>query len=409
MKATISEPSSTERILEIEVPRERLDKIFEEKVKKYSREIRLNGFRPGNVPKQVVAARFKDPINAESMESLVEEVLKEACKEHNLEPVAPGRIEKLENEQGKPILLKALLEVDPPVEVRDYRLDIPVHAPEISDADIQGQLEGLRKRKAEEAKVERPARMGDVVVAEYQRILIEGEERPLPSYREFRMELGVGSLPEMDNAMVGAVAGEVRDVAFTFPADYRQAELAGKRSEYQLRIVEVDEVQLPGIDDAFAKGFGFESLEIFRERIRKDLGKQGLQQAKEAAYEDAMRRLMEANAFEIPRARIQNYVKYKLEQANHQHGEDCDHADLEQEGVFNIRRYRILEEIAKKEKIKPTTEEVDARVRELADQYQTDFEALKASLRKSGKIVDIREELKSEKTLDFVIGFRRDA
>ena len=82
----MTQPSATERILEIEVPRERLDKIFDEKVKKYSREIRINGFRTGNVPKQVIISRFKEPISAESLEALVDEVVKEACKENSIEP-----------------------------------------------------------------------------------------------------------------------------------------------------------------------------------------------------------------------------------------------------------------------------------------------------------------------------------
>ena len=141
------------------------------------------------------------------------------------------------------------------------------------------------------------------------------------------------------------------------------------------------------------------------------MAKAALQRAKEEAYEQAMKRLMEVNAFEIPKARIQNYVRYKLEEQGHKHeNEDHghDHSDLEQEAAFNIRRYRILEEIAKAEKIKPSSEEVDARVRELAGQYGMDFESFKAQLRKSGKIIDIREELKSEKTLDFVIGFKRE-
>ena len=86
MKATVSQPSATERVLEIEVPRERLDRIFDDKVKKYSREIRVNGFRPGNVPKQVIATRYKEPISAESLETLVDEAVKEACKQF------PGRI-----------------------------------------------------------------------------------------------------------------------------------------------------------------------------------------------------------------------------------------------------------------------------------------------------------------------------
>lgn len=412
MKTTVTESSSTERVLEIEVERARLDKIFEAKVKKYSKEIRINGFRPGQIPTKVVAARYKGPISAESLEALVEEVLKEACKEHSIEPVGPGRIENLETEEGKPIKVRAILEVDPPLEIKDYQLDIPVHAAEISDAEVDVQLQGLRKRKSEESKVERAAALGDVVVAEYLRIAIDGEERPLPPRPEFRLELGSGSIPEMDTALVGATAGDQRKVAFTFPADYRNEELAGKGSEYDLRIVEVDEVKLPDVNDAFAKEFGFDSLDAFRDRIKADIEKQSLQRAKEEAYEEAIRRLLENNPIEIPKARISNYVNYKLEQQGHKHepgvAHGHDHSDLEQEAAFNIRRYRILEEISKKEKIKPTTEEVDARVRELAEQYGTDFETLKASLRKSGKIVDIREEIKSEKTLDFVIGFNRE-
>ena len=411
MKAILSEPNSTERVLDIEVERERFDKIFDQKVKKYSKEVRLNGFRPGQVPKDVVAKRFKDPINAESMEALVEEVIKEACKEHNIEPIAPGRIDKLENEAGKPITLKAIMEVDPPLVVKDYKLDIPVHAADISDADVEVQVEMLRKRKADESKVDRASALGDIIVAEYISISIDGEDKPLPQHREFRIELGVGSIPEMDKPLTGAKAGEEKHVSFAFPDDYRQTNLAGKRSEYNLKIVEINEVKLPALDDEFAKGYGFESMEGCRTRIREDLGKQSLQRSREEAYDEAMRRLLDTNNFDIPKARIQNYVRYKLEEQGHKHENDDhghDHSDLEEEAAFNIRRYRILEEIAKIEKIKPSTEEVDARVREMAEQYGTDFETLKASLRKNGKIIDIREELKSEKTLDFVIGFKRE-
>ena len=412
MKATVSNPNATERVLEIEVERERLDKIFEQKVRKYSKEVRLNGFRPGNVPRDVIAKRFKDPINAESLEALIEEVLKEACKEHNIEPIAPGRIEKLEIEAGRPVVVKAVLEVDPPVEIKDYKLDIPVHPAEPSEEEVNARLEMLRKRQSDEVRVERAAALGDVVVAQYLSISIGGEAKPLPPRPEFRIELGTSSVPAMDRALVGAKAGDEKLVSFTFPADYSQPDFAGKDSEYQLQILDVMEVKLPPLDDELAKKYNFESLEVFRQRIKDDMAKAALQRAKEEAYEQAMQRLMEINAFEIPKARIQNYVRYKLEQQGHVHENDDhghDHSDLEQEAAYNIRRYRILEEIAKLEKIKPTTEEVDARVREMAEQYGTDFESLKAQLRKSGKIVDIREELKSEKTLDFVIGFKRES
>ena len=166
MKTNVTNPSSTERVLEIEVERERFDKIFDDKVKKYSKEIRINGFRPGQVPKQIVVQRFQGPIKAESLETLVEEVLKQACKENGIEPVAPGRIEKLETDEGKPILVKAVLEVDPPLQLKDYKLDITQNPADIGDAAVGAHLQGMSTRKSVAASVERPAATGDVVVAE---------------------------------------------------------------------------------------------------------------------------------------------------------------------------------------------------------------------------------------------------
>src|SRR6185436_5725488 len=113
MKTNVSEPSTTERVLEIEIERERLEKIFDDKLKKYGKEIRINGFRPGQVPKQVIATRFGDSIRNEALETLLDQALKEACKEQGIEPVGQGRIDKLENDAGKPILVKAVFEVDP--------------------------------------------------------------------------------------------------------------------------------------------------------------------------------------------------------------------------------------------------------------------------------------------------------
>jgi trigger factor len=126
VKTTVTTASATERVIDLEIPRDRLDKIFEDKVKKYSKQIKVNGFRAGQVPKAVVVARYKEPIAAEALETLVEDALREACKENSIEPVGPGRVDKLENEEGKPVVVKAVMEIDPPVELKDYLYNIPL-------------------------------------------------------------------------------------------------------------------------------------------------------------------------------------------------------------------------------------------------------------------------------------------
>lgn len=408
MKTTLTENGTTEKVVEVEVERERYDRIFNEKVKKYSKEIRMNGFRPGNVPKQIVVGRFKEPIHRESLEDLVEEVIRDVCKEHQIEPVAPGRVEKLEEKAGEPIHIKAVLEVDPVIEVNDYKLNISVNPAPVADAQVEAELEGLRKRASEEKRVEREAREGDIVVAEYRNIIVNGEVQALPENRDFRVALSENLVPGMKEGLLGCKAGETRQVTAQFPENHPQANLAGHVHQYDLYIMEIDEPVPPALDDAFAKTAGFETLEELKKDIRASLEKVAFQQARDAAHEQAVGQLLARYNFEVPKARVQHYVKYKLEQAGHHHAEgeehDHDHSDVEKEGVENIRRYRIIDEIAKKEKIKPTQEEVDERVRTMALRYGTDFETLKGYLRKNGRINDVREELRTEKTLDFIIG-----
>lgn len=409
MKATLSQPNATERVLDIEVPRERLDKVFQDKLKKYSKTIKVNGFRPGAVPKEVIAARFKEPIAAEALETLVDDAVREACKEHKIEPVGPGRVEKIENEEGKPVVFQAVLEVDPEVVLGDYKFEIPVNAAPVTDETVAERIEDIRRQLAAEAPVERAAANGDVVMARYLRIEMDGQEQPLPQYPVFRVELGKGSVEAIDKALAGAQKGETKDVAFTYPADFPNPMMAGKPAAYSLAIEQVLEVKRPELNDEFAKSIGYETVAEMTEKLKERLTEANVRQAREAAWNEGMERLLKNHQLEIPKARIRNYVENRLREQGHVHEHDDhghDHSDLEEEAVNQIRRWRLIDAIATKENVKPDQEAVDARIRELALRYGTDFETLKASLRSSGKILDVREEVKAEKTLDLVIGYK---
>lgn len=409
MKASVTSSSATERVLDIVVPRERLDKIFQDKLKKYSKTIKVNGFRPGAVPKEVVAARYREPIAAESLETLVDDAVREACKENNIEPVGPGRVDKLENEAGKPIAFQAVMEVDPEVVLKDYKFDIALKPAPIDEKTVDARIDDIRAQLAEQSAVARGAQAGDVVMARYLRIEMEGEEQPLPQYPVFRIELGKGSVAALDKALEGAKAGETKDVAFTYPADFANPTMAGKKASYQLALEQVLEVKRPEIDEAFAKSIGYETVADMRARIQERLAEASLRQARETAWNEAIDRLLANHPVEVPKARVRSYVNNRLQEQGHVHESDDhghDHSDLEAEAVSQIRRWRILDAIAAKENVKPDQEAVDERIRELAARYGTDFEGLKANLRKNGKILEIREEVKAEKTLDLVIGYK---
>ena len=170
------------------------------------------------------------------------------------------------------------------------------------------------------------------------------------------------------------------------------------------------EVKLPEVNEEFAKNLGYADLTDMNTKLKTQLEENASRQAREAAWDEGIRRLLDSHPLPIPKARIQNYVHHRLEEMGHHHaeGEDHghDHSDLEREGELQIRRWKLLEAIAEKEGIKPPQEEVDARIHALARRYNTDFDGLKASLRKNGKIMELREEVKAEKTLDFIIGYK---
>ena len=408
MKATVTQPSATERLIDLEIPRERLDKIFEDKVKKYSKQIKVNGFRPGQVPKAVVIARYKEPIAAEALETLVEDALRDACKEYSIEPVGPGKVEKLENEDGKPILVQATMEVDPIVEPKDYLFNIPLNIGTVDDALVNERVADIRRQLGQEIEAPRAAKAGDVVMARYEKIEVEGKAQELPQHPVFRVEIGKGSVPELDKALEGVQKGDVKDVSFTFPGDYANQTLAGKHSSYTLAIEQVLEVVMPELDDTLAANIGYENLEDLKARLKTRLEESAVREAREKAWDEAIGKLLANNPVEVPKARIQNYVNHRLKEMGHEHEDHTghDHSDLEEEALMQIRRWRLIDAIAAKENVKPDQEDVDERIRELAMRYGTDFETLKASLRKNGKIVDIREEAKAEKTLDLIIGYK---
>jgi trigger factor len=168
-------------------------------------------------------------------------------------------------------------------------------------------------------------------------------------------------------------------------------------------------VKLPELNDEFAKNIGYDTVADMTEKLKERLAEANLRHARETAWNEGIERLLQNHPLEIPKARIRNYVENRLREQGHVHEHDDhghDHSDLEAEAENQIRRWRLIDAIAAKENVKPDQEAVDARIRELAMRYGTDFESLKASLRQSGKILDVREEVKAEKTLDLVIGYK---
>jgi trigger factor len=408
VKATVTSPANTERHLEIEIPRERFNDIFDENVKKYSKELRLDGYRKGAIPRRIVAERFREPITNESLEKLVEKVIREVCEENSIKPVAPGKVEDLKNQNDEPIQIKAVIEVDQEVEFTNYTdLGIKVLSSEkVTDKDVNGQIEAYCENLAKEEKVDGPGEKGLIAKGEYLQIIIDGKELKLENSKKFSINIGGDKIPEFNEAFNGSRAGEEKEIAVRHPDNYPVPELAGKTGRYNVKILEICRSIVPQVDEELAKKLGAKDLADLRENTRKNMEHTRSLINKRKAEKEVIEKIIQAHPFDVPKARVDLFMEYMCQQNNIK-VEDLPEAERsaqEKEAIFNIKRHRILDQISRSEKIKATQQEVDAKIAEMAGQYGMQFDDLKASLRQSGKTNDIREEIKHQKILDFLLG-----
>lgn len=410
MNIAVAERSATERELSLEIPGEQLSTLVESKIDSVRKRIALPGFRAGKVPKDVVRKRFGDSIRGEALEELVNQALRKAFQEKSIKPVAPGNVENLEAPEGGNVKVKAVVEVDPEIDLKDYQnLGISIEKSGVTDAQLAENLENIRQRLAEVKRPERPSQKGDLVTARYTRILIDGTEKPSP-VPSFQAEIGKG-IPEIDAALTGVNPGQEVSIDFTFPADYADAEQAGRKAHYEVVVDAVFERILPELTDELAAKVGpFKNLEEFKARVRSDLEEEARQTARRAAHEQAVEAVLARNPFAVPKARVAAFVEWQRERMTRMSGQTPSleemMAMLGSEAEKAVRRQRVVEWIFEKEGIKATTEEVDARIKEMAAQAGISGEEAREELRKAGRLSEIRENLRFEKTLDWLVGVR---
>jgi trigger factor len=403
----VAERGATERELDLEIPGESLSTLLEAKIETYRKKINLPGFRPGKLPKDVVKKRFGASIRSEAIEELVDKSIREALTAKKILPVAPGSVESLEAPENGSIKLKYLFEVDPEIELKDYKgLGISIEKVSVSDADVDARILEIQNQTAEITKPERPSQTGDLITARYNKILVDGVEMPAP-VPVFQAELGKG-IPAVDAALTGATVGQSLSIDFTFPADYADASQAGKAARYEVTVEGVFERKVPEATDEWASQLGpFANLQELRERVKKDLLENAERQAKQKAHDEAIDAVLSRNPFSVPKARVEHFVNWQRERMMRQGSQVPELPELMQifgtEAERQLRRQRAIEWIAEKEAIKATTEEVDARIKEMAEQAGISSDDAREELRKSGRLMEVRESIRLEKTLDWLV------
>lgn len=304
----------------VEVAPERLESARRAAARRLSQRVEIPGFRKGKAPFEIVRRQFGDgALNEEALENLGQEVYKEALEEGDIDPILPG---SLEDVKFDPLVLTYSVPLRPSVDLGDYRSIRLEFQPEVvSEERFQEELEHLREHQAVLDPVERPAVLGDVVVANVSGQLISesapAEQDYLLDDRSVSVIVEEGlkwPVPGFAAHLVGMSAGEHKSVDYTFPEDYANEELRGKPARFNVQVLEVKSRYLPEWSDNLAQAIGdYETLLDLRLKLRAQLQEQANREAEGKYASEVFDQVVAGAKVEFPRALLEEEVRGLVE------------------------------------------------------------------------------------------------
>jgi trigger factor len=422
VKTSVTElPESRVRV-QAEVPAEEVERRVQQAARKLGGQLRVPGFRKGKVPPTVVIRRLgREAVLDEALRSALGTWYVDAIDEAGIAPIGDPDLDVGDlPAQGEPLAFSIEIGVRPRAELGTYRgLEVGRREPEVDDAAIDAELERLRDRVATLETVERPAEKGDHVVVDYLG-RVDGEAFAGGEGRDQLIELGSDRLiPGFEDQLVGASAGDERDVEVTFPEGY-PGDLGGKDATFEVKVSEVKAKQLPELDDDFAaEAGGFDTLAELREDIatrlresdsqviEREFEEAVLQAAADEAQIDLPDQLVHARAHEILHQTFSALARQGISREAYLQiaGKDEETLahDAEPDAASALRREAVLAAIVEAEKIEPTDEELVEALRPAAERDGSDPAQLLDQLREAGRLDSLREDVASRQAVELLV------
>jgi trigger factor len=377
MQVSVESIGKLERRMQVQVPAERVSQEIAARLKNISRTARLNGFRPGKAPLKVIRQQFGSQIHREVIGELLQSSYAEAVTQKQLTPAGSPRIEPQSIDEGQDLKYIATFEVFPEVVLQPMEsLEVERVTAEVTETDIDAMIERLRKQQMKYSAVNRGAANGDKVTIDFNGA-IDGVNFAGGKGESIAIVLGEGRmLPELEQGLVGAAAGEKRDVTVNFPSDYRAQELAGKRAIFATEIKTVEEPVLPEIDEEFCKAFGVTEGGIakLREDVAANMRRELEQALRNRNKAVVMEKLYAANPTEVPNVLIEGQIRDMQVEAMRRAGtKDAAQAPPREPFVEPARRRvalgLLLNDVIRKENLVVDRARVNERLDEMVAAY----------------------------------------
>lgn len=425
MKTEFTDRSETRKELAVEIPTGAVTKAIDRLARRYSRSVKIPGFRPGKVPAKLVRTRFRDQILHDVAQDLIPHAVDDALREHGVQPVATPEIRDVEIEEGKPLTFTAAFETVPPVDPGNYDGFTLRRTPaQVGDDAVDKALEQMRQGAAKSEPVEgRAAERGDTVTLDLDRwMLRQPAAETAPAGKPERHEnvaIEIGSPanpPGFDEHLVGLETGAEHEFTLTYPDTHEVPDLAGAEVRYVVAVKAINRQVLPALDDEFAKDLGkFDTLAGLRERVQSDLENQAERDADREVRNELLKQLATRVTVEVPEALIKEELDRRVEHfARHLIAQridprraavDWDALRSEQRPAATdaVRSALVIDEIAKREVLEVTDDDVEQELARQAELTGRTVSAVRALMEKEGGVGTLTTGLRREKAIDLLL------
>ncbi len=305
MKVQVNDAERSQKELLVEIPYEVFETAADKELDTLLPKAKIHGFRPGKAPKEIAKKQFSHQIKSQAIEKVINEAVQDALTSNNIVPISQAHISNVVFEENKPITFTARVDVFPKVELNKYKdFNFKKINVEISDEDIDDALITLQERDMTYEPVENRDKVqkGDVAVIDFEGkkdgVAFEGG-----TAKGFSLNIGSGQfIPGFEDGVIGMKKGETKDLNLTFPAEYNNAELAGKDVVFTVTVHEIKEKVKPELNDDFAKDIDPNSkgLEDLKTKLKKGLQTEADKSTQLEAFGEILEQIVKENPFEVP-------------------------------------------------------------------------------------------------------------
>lgn len=421
MTATWEKKEGNEGILSVTVPAEKVDKAIDQAFKKVVKQINVPGFRKGKVPRQIFEQRFGvEALYQDAVDILLPEAYGEAIDETGIKPVDQPEINVTSIEKGEDMTFEANVVVEPEVELGDYKgLEIEKQDTELTEEEVQESIDHQLGHLAEMVvKEDGAVENGDTVNIDFDGY-VDGEQFEGGQAEGYDLEIGSGSfIPGFEEQLVGVKAGEEKDVNVTFPEEYHAEELAGKEATFKTKVNEIKYKDVPELNDEIANELDAEanSVDEYKENVRKRLAEQKATDAENTQKEEAINKATNNTTIDVPEAMI----KTELDRMVQEFGQRMQQQGLNLETYFQIsgqdesqlreqmkddaeervKTNLTLTAIADAEEVEVSDADIDKELEKMSEQFNISVEDIKQTL---GSTDIVKNDVRIQKVIDMLV------